>query len=389
MHQSTFLNDAFNHAKDFTTEHGYNFIDVPMIVSGILQIDSPFSELFNPEDKEWLVNRLGEHISEFEKRDADPTTIPLTMEAGMLIGFGQQYALEIGDGELDVYHMMLAMFSYPNETARLFSRRGWIFENYLEALNTLADPYIEIDQLEIDLAPSITEPYSKLRKKFWADDYRKQIAEKLQREAYRLVRFGKYSGCIQVCTVILDLTPDWQYGHYLVMYCLGNEKRYGEAINRCLDHKLESDAALRLLAICFQHTGQYAKAIETYRAGSTMTADLHNGVGFALCDLKRYNEAIEEFDIAIALNPDDSFPQNNKGYALLKTGHPQQAKEAIQHALSLDRGNAYAYRNLALVLIEEKDKEAALTAINKAIYYHYHEKFGNDIDDILKAAEAL
>lgn len=105
--------------------------------------------------------------------------------------------------------------------------------------------------------------------------------------------------------------------------------------------------------------------------------------------LGRYEEAIKEFDAAIAANPDYVFAYNNKGYALLKTGHIHEAKELILQALSMDMGSAFAYRNLALVNIEEKNKSEALANIDKALFYRYRERIGDDIDEVAEQANAL
>ena len=237
--------------------------------------------------------------------------------------------------------------------------------------------------------PSVKEPYSKLRKKFWAEDYKNNIADNLTAEANRHATFGKYATCRQLCEVVLDITKEGIDPNRLIIYCLCMEKEYDRALALYKEWGIDDDVIRMNIGVCYRETGQHEQAIELFRSFGEMTAELHNAIGFSLNGLGRYDEAIKEFNAAIAANPEYVFAYNNKGYALLKTGHTQEAKELILKAHAMDMGSAFIYRNLALVNIEEKNKSEALANIDKALFYRYRERFGDDIDEVAEQANAL
>ncbi len=389
MVHSSFLTEALDSAKNIATGSEHNIIDMSTLALGILQADSPFSNIFPQEDKERIIAQLEKKDAQLENYPLEGDAIPLTMNTGQLLQFGSQYAQETGDGELDVYHIMLALFSYPNEIGTIFKKSGWVFENFLAEINKFIAPPIEIERMEFDITPSVKEPYSKLRKKFWADDYKKTVADNHVKEAIRLADVGRYDICRQVCEVVLDLDKDDNTAKHLTLWCLYHEKQYQDAIEYSKGLDLDDRNINLCIAACYVKLNKPEKAIEIYRSFDGKDADLHNGTGACLNDLGKYEDAIKEFDQAIELDPAHAFAINNKGYALLKTGHVQEAKDLILHALSNDKGNARAYKNLALVHIEERHKTEALAAIEQALFYRYREDFSDDIDEVIKQANAL
>jgi len=57
----------------------------------------------------------------------------------------------------------------------------------------------------------------------------------------------------------------------------------------------------------------------------------------ALAALHRFQEAIDAFDTALALNPDDVSALNNKGICLSRMGRDREAMEAMDRARKLSR----------------------------------------------------
>ena len=149
MEQSQSYNEALGYAQEYAVRNEQNIIDVSSIALGILNTESPFSGIFSPQEKERLTEQLIQKTLEIGTNPLETDAVPLTMNAGLLIKFARQYAMEVGDGVLDVYHVMLALLSYLNETATIFSRSGWIFENYLAQVNKIVSPEINIDRLEL------------------------------------------------------------------------------------------------------------------------------------------------------------------------------------------------------------------------------------------------
>ncbi|WP_080946402.1 tetratricopeptide repeat protein [Orientia tsutsugamushi] len=77
---------------------------------------------------------------------------------------------------------------------------------------------------------------------------------------------------------------------------------------------------------------------------STNYAGSYNNKGSALCILEQYQEAIENFDLAIKYQPDFSEAYYNKGIALNELGRHQEAIESCNLAIKYDSDNVYAYQ---------------------------------------------
>ncbi len=75
--------------------------------------------------------------------------------------------------------------------------------------------------------------------------------------------------------------------------------------------------------------------------------DTWNDKGIALSKEKKYPEAIECFDRAIALNANDPFAWNNKGVCLGKLLKYPEAIKCLEKALSINSDNLNAWYNLS------------------------------------------
>ncbi len=67
--------------------------------------------------------------------------------------------------------------------------------------------------------------------------------------------------------------------------------------------------------------------------------------GIAYYDLGEFARAIEDYDEALRLDPDDGDSYNNRGNAYYKLGEFARAIEDYDEALRLDAGDAVAYFN--------------------------------------------
>ena len=93
----------------------------------------------------------------------------------------------------------------------------------------------------------------------------------------------------------------------------------------------------------------------------------YNNRGLALKNMGRLHEAIEDFDRAIALNPDYTLAYNNRGVTFKKAGMLREAIEDFDRAIALNPSyyNAYNNRGSAYGKIGLFDK--AIEDFNKAI----------------------
>jgi tetratricopeptide (TPR) repeat protein len=83
--------------------------------------------------------------------------------------------------------------------------------------------------------------------------------------------------------------------------------------------------------------------------------------------LGRYEEALQAYDRALELNPDDSIVLNNKGLELDKLGRCEEALQAYDRALELNPDYYDAWHNKGVALHKlGQYEEAAQIALKKA-----------------------
>jgi len=58
-------------------------------------------------------------------------------------------------------------------------------------------------------------------------------------------------------------------------------------------------------------------------------------------------------------------------------------------ALEINKGNAYAYRNFALLYLQERNIPAAKKMLLKAKLYDFKSKYGNEVDGLLRTIDHL
>ena len=82
----------------------------------------------------------------------------------------------------------------------------------------------------------------------------------------------------------------------------------------------------------------------------------------------KYSEnALEQAEKALALNPDDDIALISKGWALIDTGRAQVAIPALERATKVNPKNEYAWYNLAWAQYLTGDSAASTESIKKAL----------------------
>ena len=116
-------------------------------------------------------------------------------------------------------------------------------------------------------------------------------------------------------------------------------------------------AVVVVLAIFTIGSHRYAKVYVDRLAYWTYTSDhnfvawpAHNNRGNQLLEMGQYDEAEEEFKIALALNPVYTEAHNNLGYILSHQGHYKEAEAEFREALKYTPDFESAQLNLAQVL---------------------------------------
>ncbi len=94
--------------------------------------------------------------------------------------------------------------------------------------------------------------------------------------------------------------------------------------------------------------GDYQKAVEFYNEAIRLNpqdAMAYNNRGWAYNELGQHERALRDFDEAIRLSPDDANAYFNRAYAHAELGQHTQAIEDLNEAIILDPEFAVAYHN--------------------------------------------
>ena len=111
---------------------------------------------------------------------------------------------------------------------------------------------------------------------------------------------------------------------------------------------------------------RYEEAVETYRGvlgTDPEYAPAHAGIGYALFQLKRYQEAVESLARSVSLRPESPAAADRHvamGRALVELGRMEAAAEHFARALEIDSRNAKALDSFAVLRFRQQRYEEAL-----------------------------
>lgn len=136
------------------------------------------------------------------------------------------------------------------------------------------------------------------------------------------------------------------------------------------------------LEVCFA-SQDYGCALSDLIKVKKLKPDAKIEFNLAYCYsmLKRYVEADSVFQLIYDEN--DAFFLNNYGINKHNVGKTKEGKEIIMRALTIKPDNSYAYRNLALIAIDENDKTKACEYLNKAKSLGFEKNYGNEVNELL------
>ena len=93
----------------------------------------------------------------------------------------------------------------------------------------------------------------------------------------------------------------------------------------------------------------------------------HNNAGFEHFIKGRFKGAMEEFGLAVQLDPKFCAALNNLSVMLMRDRHLEQAETRLNLLLSMDPGSAVIRNNMGILHYMKKDIESSITEFNKAI----------------------
>lgn len=152
------------------------------------------------------------------------------------------------------------------------------------------------------------------------------------------------------------------------MEALGNAGRYDEAVaqgREVLLRDAKNVSAYRNLSRIYFAKGEYAMSQLCAEKAKTMAegdAGIYNNIGVTYLVMDNEPSAIEEFQTARKLDPDNLEANLNLGYVALNSGDYALARECFESALGSQAGNLDAKMGLAVALrgVQEFDAAAKL-----------------------------
>jgi Flp pilus assembly protein TadD len=96
-------------------------------------------------------------------------------------------------------------------------------------------------------------------------------------------------------------------------------------------------------------------------------ANTHYDLGFVMDRTGRMEEAIAEYQRALALNPNHKDALNNLGVDLARQGRMGQAASRFERLITLDPDNADAHTNLGVVLLAQGNRVRAAEEFRAAL----------------------
>lgn len=117
--------------------------------------------------------------------------------------------------------------------------------------------------------------------------------------------------------------------------------------------------------------GNLEEAIDLYKRSIAIfpTAEAHTFLGWTYSFQGRYDEAIRECEIAIAVDPDFGNPYNDIGAYLIELGRYDEALPWLTKAMEAPRYEArhYPHFNLSRVLVKQGNFYQAVEEVKKAL----------------------
>ena len=152
-----------------------------------------------------------------------------------------------------------------------------------------------------------------------------------------------------------------------------------------------------LLGVSAVQIGMQDKAINAFQKALSLNpnnAEVYNNMGIAFRDKGMLNEAIEAYNKAISIKYNYAEAYYNKGIATQDQNKQEVAIEAYRKAIYFNPNYASAYSNMGNILRDQGKLDEAIDSYNKAIslkpnYAPPYSNLGNALKDLGKLKEAV
>lgn len=151
------------------------------------------------------------------------------------------------------------------------------------------------------------------------------------------------------------------------------------------------------LGLTYYKRGDLEDAMAQYQKALAINAHLaepHNNLGNALVQQRKIGDALTEYETALDIDPYYGRAHNNLGNALFQSGRVDEAIAHYKRALEIDPRYVDAYNNLGNALGQKGDLNNAVTAYDEALQIapadaRAHDGLGNALNQSGKVDEAV
>jgi tetratricopeptide (TPR) repeat protein len=387
---------AISNAKKFSTSNKIPYIDSMIILLMLVEINDLFIPISEKERTE-LIQSIRSYkwvISEEEEEDIE-AGMPLTVGAEELINAAHKIQRQLKHRDLLAEHLLLVLLSVNDSPRTKLEMAGLIFEDYRKSLENQWKITLDINTGSAARKPGRKTPHSKLFLYFYDDVLKKGLAESHLREAYYYYRYNHFRLARNYCWYALQLSPDNAYAYNLCAHAWLKERAFEKALPHLEDAlrlEKENDYIKLEFANCLRELGNNDKAESIYEQLVPRRSDdqyILNNAGFFYAETGQYQKAMPLLEQAFAIGDDEykAYASGNKAYVLMQLGQLEEAHRWMAQSLLLFKGNAYAYRNLALLHLKENNQPAAKAALLQAKRFRFTAMYGPEVEELLAGME--
>jgi len=237
-------------------------------------------------------------------------------------------------------------------------------KRYEEAL-TAYEQALRLDPNDAEASVGKDYALEKLGRIGEAQQAPQKTAQEWLKEGNALHKLQRYEEALAAFEQALRLDPKIAFAYDNKGFALYGLQRYEEALAafeqalRLAPNFADANIGKDMVLDKLGRTGEAQQAPQK-------TAQKWLKEGYALRDLKRYEEALAAFEQALRLDPNDTYAYNCKGSTLGNLKRYEEALAAFEQVLRLDPNNAFAYNGKGLALNKLGRIGEAQQAYNKA-----------------------
>ena len=203
-----------------------------------------------------------------------------------------------------------------------------------------------------------------------------------------LLALGRKKESIEAYERAVEINPDYLDAHIAKCSALISMKRRRAALRYCEEvvREHEEPDYIEAKAFILQELGKYDDALKSLDRALSWgpTASLYNAKGNLLTLMERYEEAIENYNLALEIEPDNEEFWNNKGYAFFMIGLYDEAIESYDRAIQINPRYKAAWYNKGYTLHGIGRLEEAVKCYRMAVRYdEYDEVLWNNLGNAL------